>query len=433
MAYALPLFDVKLPLIGLGVWDLALVAAAVLAGLRPATWKNRVVALDLTLLVSLVAILAWALFGILRGGDPRQALMQLNALVRLFVLYFVIHATFRSARDLQRLVLVIGAAALYRALACLVFFFFVVRGRSISPYPESMTDHHDSALWAVAFLGVASWVLASRRARSLLLAAAVGVPLVLAMHYNDRRIAWVEVAGGLALLYVGMSAGRARRAIRRQALTALPLVLLYVAIGWDRTERTFAPVQQLRSVLTDTQDESNDARNLENRGLIVTLQARRLLGTGFGHEFIEVSTRYSLGMQGFFPNYRYLPHNSLLGLVAFTGVLGFSIIWLFVPASAFVAARAYPRARDTQERALSLLAFAVPFVYSAQAFGDMGLQSLKANAILAASTAVAARVVVGAGAWSKAPRNYSRTPSARQPGPAAAVSSVPMNRGDAEL
>lgn len=118
----------------------------VLAALRPATWKNRVVALDVTLLISLLAILAWALFGILRGGDAGQALTQLNALLRMFVLCFVIQAVFRSARDLRQLVLVIGAAALYRALACLAFLLFFVRGGSISPYPESMTDHHDSAL-----------------------------------------------------------------------------------------------------------------------------------------------------------------------------------------------------------------------------------------------------------------------------------------------
>lgn len=124
----------------------------------------------------------------------------------------------------------------------------------------------------MAFLEVVSQMLVRRRLRSVLLAAAVGLPLLLAMHYNDRRIAWVEVAGGLALLAVGMAAGRARRTIRRQALIALPIALVYVAVGWGRPQRIFAPVQQLRSVLTDTADASNDARDLENRGLIVTLQ-----------------------------------------------------------------------------------------------------------------------------------------------------------------
>lgn len=50
---------------------------------------------------------------------------------------------------------------------------------------------------------------------------------------------------------------------------------------------------------------------------------------------------------------------------------------------------------------MSLAAFAVTFVYSAQAFGDMGLQSLKANVVLAASTTIAARLVVNTGAWPK--------------------------------
>jgi hypothetical protein len=274
MAYALPMFERKLPLLGLGAWDLLLVTTFLAAALRPATWRHRLPALDLTLLVSLLAILAWTLFGVLRGGDVRQALTQINALLRLFVLYFVIHAVFRGRRDLRRLAFVIGAAALYRAIACLVFFFLFVRAGAVTPYPETMTDHHDSALWAPVLLGVASFWLVRRRWRSLLLATAVGVPVLLAVLYNDRRIAWVEIAGGLFLMLIAMGKGRAWRRLRRNALLALPLVLLYLALGWGRTERVFAPVQQLRSALTDNQDASNDARNLVNRGLIVTLQTR---------------------------------------------------------------------------------------------------------------------------------------------------------------
>ena len=401
MAYALPLFSFKLPGLGLGAWDGALLMTVVLVALRPATWKHRVGALDLTLLVSLLAVLAWTAFGILRGGDAHQALTQINALVRMYLLYFVIHAAFRSSRDLVKLWLVIGAAALYRAFAAIVFFLLFVRPGAIVPYPESMTDHHDSTLWAAVFLGVVCGWLVRPRPQSTALLAAAALPLLLAMRYNDRRIVWVEVAGGLALLLLVMTRNL-HRALGRQglsALVALPLLLGYLTVGWGRSERIFAPVEQLRSVLTDTQDASNDARNFENRGLVVTLQSRKLLGTGFGHEFIEVSMLYSLTMPRIFPNYRYLPHNSLLGLVAFTGVIGFSLIWLFVPATGFLAARAYSRARDSRKRQLSLLAFVVPFVYSAQAFGDMGLQSLKANVLLAASTAIAARLAVTTAAW----------------------------------
>ena len=401
MALALALFEAKLPGLGVGLWDLGLAAAVVALALRPATWRNRVPALDLALLMSLLALAAWAAFGVLRGGDARQAQTQLNALLRMYFLYFAIHAAFRSSLDAMRLACVILAAALYRALGCLVFYFLYVRAGAIHPYPETITDHHDSVLWVTALVGLASFVLVSRNLRGQTLAALVALFLLLAILYNDRRIAWVELVGGLALLYVGMSTGRLKASLRRRALVALPLAALYVLVGWGRPQKVFAPVERLRSALTDETDASNDARALENRGLIITLQSRKLLGSGFGHPFTEVSLRYSAGMERVFPSYRYLPHNSLLGLAAFTGLIGFSLIWTFVPVTAFAAARAFPRASNAREQALSLVAFAAPFIYSAQAFGDMGLQSLKANVILAACTATAARLLVGTGAWPK--------------------------------
>jgi hypothetical protein len=356
-------------------------------------------------------------FGIVRGGDPRQALTQINALLRMFALFFAIDAAFRGREDLKRLALLIAAAALYRALACLWFFWFYVRAGAIVPYPETLTDHHDSTLWVSACLGAVAWMVSARRGSSRMLVLPPLLLWLLAMEYNDRRIAWVELMGGLALLFLAMTLGQLRRRTKRRLLVAAPIVLVYVAVGWGRSERVFAPVEQLRSALTDSTDASNDARKLENRGLVVTLQTRRLLGSGFGHEFIEVSTLYSLGMQAVFPNYRFLPHNSLLGLLAFTGTVGFSIIWLFAPVSAYLAARSYPRARDSLEQALSLVSYAVPFVYAAQAFGDMGIQSLKANVLLAVSVTLSARLAVATGAW---PLRGAARRRAAAPVPAAA-------------
>jgi hypothetical protein len=428
MVYGRLLFDFKIPGLGLGGWDLCLGAVVVALALRPSTWRNRVPVLDLALVTSLLAIVSWVVFGALRGGDLRQAQMQVNALVRMFILFFAFHAALRTSRDASRLAWVILGAAVYRAVGCMVFFYLFVWGGRLDPYPEALTDHHDSVLWATAILGLVSWVLASRRWGSLALGALLAPLLMLAIHYNDRRIAWVELAGGLALLYVVMSEGRLRSTIRRYAILVLPVLLLYVGVGWGRTGKIFSPVEHLRSALTDTTDPSNDARVLENRGLIVTLQNRKLFGTGFGHEFTEVSVLYSFGMQGYFPNYRYLPHNSLLGVLAFTGVVGFALIWSFIPASAFLAARAYRYSRDRREQALSLVAFAVPFVYSAQAFGDMGVQSLKASVILAASTAIGARLAVNTGAW---PTKRRRRVAALGSAPASMISEDSAARSNA--
>jgi hypothetical protein len=398
MAYARPLFESKLPGLGVGAWDLLLFAVVAYLAIQPRSWTRRIVALDLTLLGSLVAIAAWFAFGVLRGGDARQGQIQVNALVRLFALYFAIHAAHRSSRQATQLALVVLAAGVYRAVACLAFLFLVARPARLSPWPEAMTDHHDSALWASALVGLASWALVSRRLRTIVACAATGTLLILAVHYNDRRMAWLELAGGLGLVVLALTRGRRSPRLLRYGAMILPLVVLYAAVGWHSSERVFAPVQQFRSLM-DAGDPSNDAREIENRGLVVTLQENRFLGTGFGHPFTEVSVVYSLGMARSFPNYRYLPHNSLVGLVAFTGIVGFSIIWTFVPACGFLATAALSRAGNRRERALCLTAFAVPFVYSVQAFGDMGAQSLQAGVVAASALAIAARLAATTGAW----------------------------------
>src|SRR5512145_152789 len=90
MAYARPLLEAKLPLLGLGAWDIGLLAAAAFVMLQARTWKQRVRPFDLILATSLLALLAWVAYGLLRGGDLRQALTQTNALVRMYILFFVL-------------------------------------------------------------------------------------------------------------------------------------------------------------------------------------------------------------------------------------------------------------------------------------------------------------------------------------------------------
>ena len=61
---------------------------------------------------------------------------------------------------------------------------------------------------------------------------------------------------------------------------------------------------------------TSETRNIENYNLIMTLKSNPILGSGWGHEYEEVSVAYSI--KEFFEQYRYIPHNSLVGLVAFT-------------------------------------------------------------------------------------------------------------------
>jgi hypothetical protein len=314
--------------------------------------------------------------------------------------------------------LTVLAAAVYRAAATMTFFVLFLRDSDVERYPESIAGHDVSALWVTAALGLAAWVLTSPRARVMLTAAPLVLLLVLAMHYNNRRLAFVALAGGLVMVYVAMPLKRLSTRAKLWAAFVAPIVVAYVAAGWNFPHlKVFAPVAKLQSAVVG-EDDSSLSRDLENTGLVITLRMNPL-GTGFGHEYVEVSPAFSQGMQAFFEQYRYIPHNALLGLVAFTGLLLFPLIWLIVPVGAFLAARASLFARQPRDRLLAMTAFATPFVYSVQAFGDMGLQSPPCNVLLAAGLAAAGRLVVASGAWGATRRRARRVlragPQAPQP------------------
>ena len=83
-------------------------------------------------------------------------------------------------------------------------------------------------------------------------------------------------------------------------------------------------------------------RDLENYDLFYTLRHNPVLGTGYGHGYTEVvwlpdvSNAYAL--------YRFLPHNSILGLWAYGGLVGFTALWTMLVVGVFLAARAYRHA-----------------------------------------------------------------------------------------
>jgi hypothetical protein len=389
----------------INAWDLCFALVALVLLFRPGALRGRARPLTRALLASLAVLGVAVLWGALHGGDVRMAYFQLASLLRAFFLVPILFGVYRTTRDLWLLAGVVLAAALYRALACVLCFHLFVLKSGISPWPQYITDHHDSTLWVVTVLGLLCCLLLNFSAWTALAVGLVTPLLVIAIHYNDRRIAWLELAGGLAMAYLITPRARLRR-LNRWAVVSAPVLALYVGVGWTSQGALFTPVRQIRSAISDDPaDTSNQARDLENAGLVLTLQGNRLLGKGFGQPFEEMSMVYSWGMQSRFSNYRYVPHNSVLGLAAFTGLLGFPIVWLFPSVGAFLAARARVFALQPREQILSTVAFCFPLVYGLQAFGDMGLQSPTANLLLACSLAMATRLALLTGGWpSRQPR-----------------------------
>jgi O-antigen ligase len=213
--------------------------------------------------------------------------------------------------------------------------------------------------------------LVERPDRGRLQAALLLLPLLLlGIHANHRRTAWVQLALGLAVFLVVGRTARWRREVGRAMLVALPVLVLYGAAGWGSTGVLFRPVQIVRSVVDSRVDRSTWDRQVENWNLAMSMRERPLSGRGFGHEWTEFYAGDDI--TGIFHRYRAQPHNQVLGILLFGGALAFAAIWAPFAVMVLLAARAYPRARSPEDRAAALWVGASAIVVGVQCFGDLG-------------------------------------------------------------
>ena len=150
-------------------------------------------------------------------------------------------------------------------------------------------------------------------------------------------------------------------------------------------------------MLDSASNSSSLWRDLENYDLVYTYSQAPLLGLGFGHPFIEkiqlpdVTRSYELEP--------YVPHNSVLGLWAFGGLLGFAFIWAVFPVGFFFTVRAYRWSRTPAERITALSAAAVQICYLIQGYGDLGFGTWGSVFTVAASYALVGKICVANGGW----------------------------------
>jgi hypothetical protein len=386
-----PLF-VSIPGINLWAWQVLLLAAAPLCLASPGAFRRREWMMDGAILVSLGSVAVTFMWGWMRGGSTYNAYYQLwRFLVALFV-GLLVPSVVRGARDLRALGFTIVVAAVARGALATYFFWAHVRGK-IEPPPAHMTTHDDSLLFVAGVLVVGSWALARSSVLAWLTAAVVSTHLVYAIILNDRRIAWVELLLVFVALYMVLPwRGRLRRRVDRFTLVAVPVLLVYVAVGWGREGALFRPLRAVSTVIAE-RDDSSLARQEEIRNLLYTFSAARnpLFGTGWGVEYEKVTSVYA-NFDDTWWQYRYLPHNSLLGVAVYGGFVGIFGIWLVVPMAAFLAARGYRAVTRPSERAAAMAALCILPAYSAQCYGDVGLQSFTCSLILGVAIGVAGKV-----------------------------------------
>ncbi len=339
------------------------------------------------------------LSGLVRGGDFGMSLWQVAAVIYLPIVFLLFQTSFRGPKDHWNLARVVLAAATYRA--CLAVY---VMQTTVLPYnpetgstkPPYATAHADSVLFASAFVLLVGMVFEKTHRKIKWLAIGL-LPIIMAgTQANNRRLAWVQIGIALFVVYLVGRETKLKRTIRRAVFGLIPVAGLYVAAGWSSEFGAFfKPVRLIRSVVDAKTDGSSMWREYENVNIIATFRDHALIGSGYGHPYREVvilpEVNYSLE--------RYIPHNSLLGLWAYGGLVGFLGLTLLWTSGVYFAMRAYQHATEPGHRAAALVSFAVVPVYLMQAWGDLGLGTWTGVFIMGAAITVAAKVAVASGQW----------------------------------
>ena len=381
---------IKLPL-----WDLALLAVLVFALGAKGASKDRAKPVVKSMKVALLSIGAIWVWGVVRGGSIRQTMWQLHSFVISIALAFLVSATCRTAKHIETLGKVVLFAAVYRAFILIVFYLTIARG--LDPPLVVMTNHADSVLFVTGMLIVIANAIERRKLTSFVWMIACCVPLALAIKWNNRRLAWLSLMVGLTVFYYVLPRTRFKRRMNWLMVAAVPLFALYVAAGWGSQASYFKPVGAISTMFGKHEDTSSEMRDIENYNLVQTLKSNPVIGTGWGHEYNEVNV--ALNIKDVFPQYRYIPHNSVLGLLAFSGLLGFLLVWQLFVVSCFFNAISVKAAEKSAVRMAAILGITGILTFIFQMWGDMGWITLPADVIMAVAVGVATRVPVLSGAW----------------------------------
>jgi hypothetical protein len=338
-------------------------------------------------------LVVWG-YGLLReGSDFRFSLWQVFKVIYLPSVFLLFCAGIRGPSDSRAFGIALVAAALIRA-SLAAYLRHLFPSEQLMPHA---TVHADSMLFADAFLLVLVVFFERPSVRNALLAAGTLPILTWGMIANNRRLVWVELLAGLLVLYFVTPFTPLKRRIARTVAISLPVLALYVVVGWSSGSRLFAPVRTIRSVMDSASDSSTRWRDLENYNLFSTVRGHPLLGTGFGHGYSEVIKLPDIS-EGF-ELYRFAPHNSILGLLAFSGAIGFLGIWLFIPLGVFFAVRSYRFSTAPGDRTTALATVGILVAYLVHCYGDMGLGTWTSVFTVAPALALVAKQAVANGAW----------------------------------
>jgi hypothetical protein len=361
---------------------------------RSAEWVDTPRPLGAFIWLSLGAVAWMGLYGLARGGSFRFVLWQSTRWLYIPIVYALMRQALRGGVDALTVGKLVLGVGLFRAGEAILFRWMFP---AMQEAPHA-TTHADSVLFSTCVCILLA-MLVEMRGKQISRFVLLLLPFFIgAMKANNRRLVFAQVAVGLLVMWFMTPWRRLKISVARILVAAaLPLTLIYIPVGWNSNAAIFSPVRKVRSLTDPDFNRSTLWRQLENYDLVYTYEQRPVLGSGFGHPFEEViklpdiTTVYELEP--------YVPHNSVLGLWAYGGFLGFTLLWAMFPVGLLFTARCYRWARTPLERVTALGAASLQVSYLMEGYGDLGFGAWGPVFTMATAYALVGKICIANGAW----------------------------------
>ena len=320
---------------------------------------------------------------------------KLRNLLHPILLTLLFLVAFRGARDDRLIGRIVVFSACVRAILAIVVQRVAI-AETGGPYVHA-TSHGDSVLFAVAaFILVMDFL--ERPNRHRLVRAALLLPfIVLGAVENNRRLVWVMFGMMVIAAYVVSPMSGWKRSITRLFLAAIPVLALYLAVGWNSSSRIFAPVRTIRGVSDSSTDRSAYWRDVETWNIAVSMRESPILGLGLGGEYTEHMPNDDISQA--YKEYREWPHNTVLGLFLLMGLIPFTATWALIPLAIFFSVRSYRMAETASDRVTAMACLGAAVACLVLAWGDTGAHFPQYKIFVALAVAISARLAVATGAW----------------------------------
>jgi O-antigen ligase len=346
-------------------------------------------------------VLLAELMGLARGQPP--ALWKLRNLLQPVLLVLLFSSAFRGPRDHALLGRIVVASACARALLAVLVQRIAIA--STGGRYAYATSHGDSILFSAALFLVVAEAAERPKPRELIRAALLAAVILVGAIENGRRAFWAMVAMTAAVAFFITPARPWKRLLLRYVLIGVPVLALYVGVGWNRGGRIFGPVQTFRGMLDTSTSRSSYWREVENWNIAMSLREAPLTGMGLGGHYTEVMPNDDISM--FYPEYRQWPHNAVLGLLLLLGPFGFTAVSGLLGLALYLATRSYRLAEAPGDRVAAFGCIAALIACLVLAWSDLGPGFLQYKFLAALAVTVSARLAVATGAWPAGSRHLA--------------------------